>query len=151
MAFASRQDRCARYLGLAHSLMTMTETRSLKVLNLNRKLHLENFQLLQGRRALVSMTHVYGHNKLVYNNAADGLAKVGAARSTVHRASWPRGPAEGEPRARRQKHVRTRGVKRQAALQTSESDSGSEKPIVIRHRRREMCNVPMDIPDPEPD
>ena len=72
----------------------------------------ENFQLLRGRTAPVSMTHVYGHSKLVYNDAADGLGKAGAARSMVHRASRPRGPAKGEPRARRQKHMRTRGVKR---------------------------------------
>ena len=55
----------------------------------------------------MSMTHVYGHNKLVYNDAADDLAKVGAARCTVHRISWLRGPAEGEARATRQKHVRS--------------------------------------------
>ena len=92
----------------------------------------EILQLLQCRRAPVSMTHVYGHNKLVYNDAADDLAKARAARSTVHRISRPRGPAEGEPRATRQKHVRARGVKRQAAMQALESDTG-------------------DIPDPEPD
>ena len=29
--------------------------------------------------ALMSMTHVYGHNKPVYNDAADALARAGAA------------------------------------------------------------------------
>ena len=98
----------------------------------------------------MSMTHVYGHNKL-YNDAADDLAKAGAARSMVHRASRPRGPAEGELRARRQKHMRTQGVKRQAAVQASQSDSASDRPIVIRHKRRQMRSAPMDNPDPELD
>ena len=111
----------------------------------------EIFQLLQGRAALVSMTHVYGHNKLVYHDAADDLAKARAARSTVHGASRPRGQAGGDPRARRRKHVRTRGVKRQAAMQASNSDSGSDRPIVICHRRRQMRNAPMDILDHEAD
>ena len=107
--------------------------------------------LLQDRTAPVSMTHVYGHNKLVYNDTADDLAKAGAARSMVHRVSRPRGFAGGEPRATRQKLVGARGVKRQAALQVSESDTGSDMPTAIRHRRRRMRNAPMDIPDPEPD
>ena len=36
-------------------------------------------------------------------------------------------------------------------MQVSDSDSGSGRPIVIRHRRREMRNARMDILDPEPD
>ena len=72
----------------------------------------EILQLLQGRGAPMCMTHVYGHNKLVYSDTADYLAKAGAARCTVHRISRPRGPAEGEPWATREKHVRARGVKR---------------------------------------
>ena len=49
------------------------------------------------------------------------------------------------------KDTRTRGVKRQAAVRVSDSDSGSDRPTVIRHRRRGMRNAPMNIPDPEPD
>ena len=109
------------------------------------------YQSLQSKIALVSMTHVYGHNKLVHNDAADELARAGAAKSTVHKTSRPRGPTDDGPRVRRQKHTRTRGVKRQAAMQVSDSDSGSDRPIVICHRRREMRNAPLDIPDPEPD
>ena len=52
-------------------------------------------RLLQGRTLPVSMAHVYGHNKLVYNNDADDLAKARAARSKVHGVSWPGGPAPG--------------------------------------------------------
>ena len=99
----------------------------------------------------MSMTHVYGHNKLIYNEVADALAKARAAWSTVHRLSRPRGSAGGLPRATRQKLVRARGVKRQAAAQTSDSETGSDTPIVIRNRRRQMRNAPMDIPDLEPD
>ena len=51
--------------------------------------------LLQDRIALVSMIHVYGHNKLIYNEATNALAKAGAARSTVHSVSRPRGSAGG--------------------------------------------------------
>ena len=36
-------------------------------------------------------------------------------------------------------------------MQVLDSDSCSDRPIVIRHRRREMRDAPMDIPDPEPD
>ena len=46
--------------------------------------------------------------------------------------------------------MRTRGAKRQAVVQASESDSRSDRPIVIRHRRRQMRNAAMDILDPEP-
>ena len=106
--------------------------------------------LSRHRRMPVSMTHVYGHNKLVYNDAADDLAKGGAARSTVHRILWPKGPPEGEPRATRQKHMRAQGVKRQAAVQASESDTCSDRSIAICHRRRQMRNAMMDIPDLEP-
>ena len=55
--------------------------------------------LLQDRATPVSMTHVYGHNKFIYNEAVDALAKAGAARSTVHRVARPRGAAGGEPQA----------------------------------------------------
>ena len=109
------------------------------------------YQSLQARAATVCVTHVYGHNKLVYNEAADALARAGAAKSTVHRTVRPRGPTGEGPRARRQKRTRTRGVKRQAAVQVSNSDSGSDRPTVIRHRQRDMRNAPMDISDPEPD
>ena len=90
------------------------------------------------------------HNKLIFNKAADALTKAGAAQSTVHRVAWPRGPAGGEPRATRQKLVRARGVKRQATVQTSDSETGSDRPVVIRHRRRHTRNAVMDILDPEP-
>ena len=93
----------------------------------------------------MSVTDVYGHNKLVHNDAVDALARVGAANKTVR----PKGPTDDGPRVRRQTHTRTQGVKRQAAVQVSDSDSGSAKPIIICHRRREMRNAPMDIPDPE--
>ena len=66
--------------------------------------------LLHNRTAPVSMTHVYGHNKLIYNEATDALAKAGAARSTMHRVARPRGPAGGEPQATRQKLMRARRV-----------------------------------------
>ena len=109
------------------------------------------YQLLQGWIALVSITHVYGHNTLVYNDATDALARAGAAKSTVHKTGRPTGPTEDGPSVRRQKHTRTRGVKRQVAVQVSDSDLGSDRPIVIRQKRPEMRNAPMDIPDPEPD
>ena len=68
--------------------------------------------LLQGTIASVSVTHVYGHNKLVYNEAANALARAGAAKSTVHKRVRARGLTDDGPRARRQKHTRTRGIKR---------------------------------------
>ena len=83
--------------------------------------------LLQDKAAPVSMTHVYGHKTLVYNDAVDDLAKAGAARSMVHKVLWPRGPAGGEPRSTRQKLVRAQGVKRQAAMQTSDRETGSDR------------------------
>ena len=66
----------------------------------------------------MSVTHVCGHNKLVYNEAADALARAGAAKSTVCKAVRPRELTDDGPRARRQKHTRTRGVKRQAVVQS---------------------------------
>ena len=108
-------------------------------------------QLLQCRTTPMSMTHVYGHNKPVYNDAVDALARAGAAKSSVHKTPRPMGPSEDGRRARRQNHTRMRGVKRQAAVQLTEEDPGSDRPIVIRRRRREVRNVPMDIPDPGPD
>ena len=95
------------------------------------------------------MTHVYGHNKLVYNDVADAVARAGAAKLSLHKTPRPRGPSGDGPRVRRQKHTQMRGVKRTAAVRVSDDDSGSDKPIVIRHRRREMCKAPMDVPDPE--
>ena len=94
------------------------------------------YQLLQARAATMSVTHVYGHNKLIYNKVADAPARARAAKSTVHRTVRPRGPTDEGQRARRQKRIRTRGVKRQAVIQVSDSDSGSDKPTEIRHRRR---------------
>ena len=70
------------------------------------------YLLLQTGAAIVSVTHVYGHNKLIYTEAADALARAGVAKSTVHTTVRPKGPTEEGPRARRQKRTRTRGVKR---------------------------------------
>ena len=109
------------------------------------------YQLLQARAAIVSITHLYGHNKLIFNEAADALARAGAAKSTVYRMVRPRGPTDEGLTARRQKCIRTRAVKRQAAIQVSDSDSGSDRPTEICHRRWGMRNVPMNIPGPEPD
>ena len=36
----------------------------------------EVYQLLECRTAPVSVTHVYGHNRIMYNNAVDALAKA---------------------------------------------------------------------------
>ena len=94
------------------------------------------YQLLPCRRAPMSMMHVYGHNKPVYNDPVDALAIVGAAKSRVHNTPRPMGPFDNGPRVRRQKHTRTRGVKRQAAVQVTEEDSGSDRLIVISRRRR---------------
>ena len=80
----------------------------------------------------MSVTYLYGHNKLVYNEAADTLPKAGAAKSTVHKTVRPRGPMDDGPTARRQKRTRTRGIKRQARVQVSDSDSGSDKPMAIK-------------------
>ena len=87
----------------------------------------EDILQLQGARsAPLSVTHVYGHNKISYNEAADGLAKAGAARSKVHRTARPRQAADdGTGRARR-KQMRGRGVKRQASVQTSDDNTGSD-------------------------
>ena len=57
----------------------------------------------------MSVTHVYGHNKLVYNDAPDALARAGATKSTLHKTVRPKGPTEDGPRVRRQKHTRLRG------------------------------------------
>ena len=39
--------------------------------------------MCQGRTTPISMTHVYGHNRPVYNEEADALAKARAALSKV--------------------------------------------------------------------
>ena len=54
--------------------------------------------MCQGRTAPISMTHVYGHKRLVYNEEADALAKVGAALSKVHKPRRVRGHATRQPR-----------------------------------------------------
>ena len=81
----------------------------------------------------MSMSHVYGHNKLVYNDATDKLARAGAVKSTVHKTSQPTGLTDDGLRVRRQKHTRTRGVKWQVAVQVSDGDLGSNRPIIIHH------------------
>ena len=80
------------------------------------------YQLLLSKTALMSMTHVYGHDKLVYYDAADALARGGAAKSRVHKTLRPKGPLDDGPSVRRQKHTRTRGIKRQAAVQVLNDD-----------------------------
>ena len=111
----------------------------------------EVYQSLEFRTAPLLMTHVYGHNKNVYNDAADALARAGAAKSKVHRTVRPKvAPGDGL-RVRRQKQTRSRGVKGQASLQVSEDDKDSDRPIIICHKRRRMRNVPLEIADPEPD
>ena len=97
------------------------------------------------------MTHVKGHNKNVYNDAAGALARAGAAKSKVHQRVRHRVAPENGPRVTRQKETRSRGVKRQASVQVSEDDIDGYKPIIIRHKRRRMRNAPLEIPDPEPD
>ena len=44
----------------------------------------EVLSLIRSRTALMTVTHVYGHNRFVYNEATDELAKAGAAQSKVH-------------------------------------------------------------------
>ena len=97
------------------------------------------------------MTHVYGHNRLVYNEEVDALAKAGAAMSKVHKPRRVRDMPQGSPEATRRKQTRGRGIKRQAAVQVSDDGADSDRPAHIRHRRREMRNAPLEIPDPEPD
>ena len=43
------------------------------------------YQMCQTKIAHISTTHVYDHNRLVYNEEADTLGKAGAAMSKVHR------------------------------------------------------------------
>ena len=62
----------------------------------------EIYHMGQGRTTPISMTHVYGHNRLVYNEA-DTLAKVGVALSTSRGVSgtcrrvFERRPDESKP------------------------------------------------------
>ena len=44
----------------------------------------EVLSIIRSRCAPVTVTHVCGHNKIVYNEAVDELAKEGAAQSKVH-------------------------------------------------------------------
>ena len=111
----------------------------------------EVYQLLECRTAPPSVTHVSGHNKIVYSDATDALARAGAAKSKVHQTVLPRVAPDDGPWVRRQKQTRARGVKRQASIQVSEDDTANNRPITIRHRRRQMRNAPMDRPDPELD
>ena len=75
------------------------------------------YQICQARIARMLMTHVYGRNRLVYNEEADTLAKAGAAMSKVHRPRRVRGMPQGSPEATRRKQTRGREIKRQAAVQ----------------------------------
>ena len=44
----------------------------------------EVLSIIRSGTAPVTVTHVYGHNKIAYNETADELAKAGAAQSKVH-------------------------------------------------------------------
>ena len=107
----------------------------------------EIYHMCQGRRTPISMTHIYGHNWLVYNEEADALAKAGAALSKVHKLRRVRDIPQERGEASRRKQTRVRGIKRQAAVQALDESTDSDKPAHIRDRRREMRNVPLDIPD----
>ena len=43
------------------------------------------YHMCYARTAHISMRHVCGHNRLVYIEEADALAKAGAAMSKVHK------------------------------------------------------------------
>ena len=64
------------------------------------------YQMCRARIAHISMTHVYGHNKLVYNEEADTLAKAGAAMLKVHRPRRVKDMPQGSPQATRRKQTR---------------------------------------------
>ena len=109
----------------------------------------EIYQPYYGRTPPISMTHVYGHKRLVYNEKADALAKAGAVLSKVH---LPRRVMDMLQSTGHQTKVdQGRGIKRQAAVRVSDDNRGSDAPAHIRHRRREMRHAPLDIPDSEPD
>ena len=74
------------------------------------------YRLYQGRTAPISVTQVYGHDRLVYNEEADALAKAGAALSKVHRPRRVRDMPKGRPEATRRKQTRGREIKRQAVV-----------------------------------
>ena len=59
--------------------------------------------MCQARTAHISMTHVYGHNRLVYNEEADALAQAGAAMSKVYKPRRVRDMPQGNPEATRNK------------------------------------------------
>ena len=66
--------------------------------------------MCQARTTHTSMTHVCGHNRLVYNEEADTLAKAGAAMLKVRRPRRVRGVPHAV--ATRRKRTRGRGIKR---------------------------------------
>ena len=80
----------------------------------------------------VTVTHIYGHNKILYNDAVDELAKLGAAQSKIHRPVRPKRALDDGPRGGRQKCTRGRGVKRQASVQVCDDSTCSDRSIVIR-------------------
>ena len=89
---------------------------------------------------------MYGHNRMVYNEEADALAKAWAAMSKVHRLRRVRDrPIHRPPDENKL------AVERQAAVQLPDDSTGSDRPTHMRHKRREMRNAPFDIPDLEPD
>ena len=92
----------------------------------------------------VTVMHVYGRNKIVYNEAADELAKAGAAQSKIHRPVRPRRAPDDGPRGGRQKHTRGRGPKRRVSVQVSDDSTCtcSDGSVVICQRRRRMRNAP---------
>ena len=110
----------------------------------------EVLSLIQCRSAPVTVTHVYAHNKVVYNDAADELAKAGASLSEVHRPVRPKKSPKDGPQGSKAKYNRGRGVKPQAAVQVSNKSTDGDRSILIHHRRRRMQNAPLELPDPEP-
>ena len=63
----------------------------------------EVYQLLECRTAPVSMAHVYGHNRIMYNDAVDALAKAGAAKSKVHKIVRPKVAPDDAPPGKKAK------------------------------------------------
>ena len=107
------------------------------------------YQMCQASTAHISMTHVYGHKKRVYNEKWAPRQR-GAAMTKVHRPRRVKDMPQVSPVATRRKRTRGKGIKRQAALQVSNDSTDYDGPAHIRHRHTVMRNVALDIPDPRP-
>ena len=101
----------------------------------------EIYQLYQDRTTPIPMTHVYGHNKLVYNEEADAFAKAGAALSKMHRPRCVMDMPRGSPEATRRKRTRGRGIKRQAAVQVLDGSIDSDRPGQLNGIKRCQDNT----------